>query len=120
MMTTLTTLFSFNGTNGSSPRSRLILDAAGDLFGTTQLGGSGNGGTVFELVNNGSGGYTPSTLASFPAGTGANLGPFAGLIADSAGDLFGTTQQGGAYGLGSIFEIVKTGNTYASTPITLV
>ncbi len=46
--------------------------------------------------------------------------PAAGLIADAAGDLFGTTYGGGAYGHGAVFEIAKTGNGYASTPTVLV
>ena len=44
----------------------------------------------------------------------------AGLIADAAGDLFGTTTCGGANGDGTVFEIAKTGSGYASTPTTLV
>ena len=44
----------------------------------------------------------------------------AGLIADAHGDLFGTTYQGGAYDLGTVFEIAKTAHGYASTPTTLV
>ena len=65
MMATVTTLESFDGTNGDFPAGSLILDAAGDLFGTTQLGGSSNDGTVFELTPNGNGGYTTGTLVSF-------------------------------------------------------
>jgi uncharacterized repeat protein (TIGR03803 family) len=103
---TLTTLVSFNGTNGASPFAGLIADAAGDLFGTTE-------NTAFEIAKTGSGyASTPTTLASL----GFVIG---GLIADAAGDLFGTTQNGGAYGQGTVFEIAKTGSGYASTPTTL-
>jgi uncharacterized repeat protein (TIGR03803 family) len=88
----LTTLASFNGANGESPYAGLITDAAGNLFGTTAFGGSNGDGTVFELVNNGGGSYTQTTLVGFNGTDGAN--PFAGLIADAAGDLFGTTYYG--------------------------
>jgi len=114
-----TTLASFNGTNGDDPVGGLIADAAGDLFGTTYSGGATGDGTVFELVNNG-GGYasTPTTVASFNGGNGQY--PHASLIADAAGDLFGTTFEGGANNDGTVFEIAKTGSSYASTPTTLV
>jgi len=63
-MAMLTTLLSFNGTNGSNPYAGLIADAAGNLFGTTSSGGADGDGSVFELVNHG-GAYTPTTLLSF-------------------------------------------------------
>jgi uncharacterized repeat protein (TIGR03803 family) len=120
-MASLTTLLNFSGSNGLGPRGTLISDSNGDLFGTTQQGGTGNAGTVFELVNQGSGHYALTTLVSFPAQPGANLGPDAGLVTDAAGDLFGTTQEGGAYGLGTVFKISKLGGGgYASTPTTLI
>ena len=113
------TLASFNGTNGAYPYAGLIADAAGNLFGTTDGGGTNNEGTVFEIARI-SGGYAsgPTTLVSFNAMDGA--GPYDALIADAAGDLFGTTQGGGANAAGTVFEIVKTGGSYASTPATLV
>jgi uncharacterized repeat protein (TIGR03803 family) len=82
------------------------------------VGGAYGDGTVFELVNNGGGSYTPTTLASFNLTDGEY--PVAGLVADAAGDLFGTTDVGGANGDGTAFEIAKTGGGYASTPTTLV
>jgi uncharacterized repeat protein (TIGR03803 family) len=112
-----TTIASFNGGDGQNPQGSLIADAAGDLFGTTALGGADNGGTVFEIVKT-EGGYAsaPTTLASFSQG----LGPgHSSLIIDAAGDLFGTTAQGGAGG-GTVFEIVKTEGGYASAPTILV
>lgn len=123
---TATILASFNGTDGDAPLSGLIVDAAGDLFGTTEFGGASGDGTVFEITRVG-GGYvsTPNTLASF---TGSNgQWPRAGLISDAAGDLFGTTAYGGAYdigaggtsGDGTVFEIAKTSSGYASAPTTL-
>ena len=112
---TPTTLVSFNGTNGYEPTGGLIADAAGDLFGTTRFGGAYDQGTVFEIAYTGG---TPTTLVSFNGANGQI--PEAPLIADAAGDLFGTTTGGGANNLGTVFEIVKTSGTYASTPTTLV
>jgi hypothetical protein len=115
----VTTLVSFHGTNGRSPEAGLLADAAGNLFGTTNAGGAnGDFGTVFELVNNGNGSYTLTTLVSFNSSDGAF--PYGSLIADAAGNLFGTTLVGGAFGAGTVFEILKTGGSYASTPTTLV
>ena len=101
------TLVTFNGVDvGSS--AGLIVDASGDLFGTTESGGANNGGTAFEIVKTPTGyASTPSTLVSFPEDFGAS-----GLIADAHGDLFGTSGN-------LVFEIVKTATGYASTPTTL-
>jgi hypothetical protein len=102
-----TTLVNFNGTNGQNPNS-LMADAAGNLFGTTA------DGRFFEIAKtNGSYASTPATLATFNSGET----PIGGLIADAAGDLFGTTVE--ADGGGTVFEIVKTNGSYASTPTTL-
>jgi uncharacterized repeat protein (TIGR03803 family) len=124
---TPTTLVSFNGANGVAPCGSLIADANGDLFGTTEHGGANNDGTVFELVNHGtvaapSYASTPTTLVSFNNTNG--LYPVGSLIADAHGNLFGTTDQGGQNGYGTVFELVNNGTvaapSYASTPTTLV
>jgi uncharacterized repeat protein (TIGR03803 family) len=101
---------SFNGTDGSDPVCNLIADAAGNLYGTTQYGGTYNDGTVFELdVNTG----VLNTLASFDGTDGSN--PVAGLVADSNGNLWGTTFAGGNSGIpdrfdfGTLFEVTDTG-----------
>ncbi len=114
-----TTLVSFNNTNGALPGGSLIADANGDLFGTTEAGGANDDGTVFEIAKT-AGGYasTPTTLVSFNGANGAS--PDGSLIADANGDLFGTTSGGGANGIGTVFEILKTAAGYASTPTTLV
>ena len=112
---TPTILVSFNGANGSSPQAGLIADANGDLFGTTQTGGSSNAGTVFEILHD-AGGYasTPTVLVNFNSATGTS--PLGDLYADANGNLFGTTFGGGANGRGTVFEIRKIGSSYASTP----
>src|SRR6516165_5094070 len=118
-----TPLVSFNGANGLSPRGDLIADVKGNLFGTTFLGGANDHGTVFEIAKI-PGGYasTPTTLVNFCSLANCTDGeePVTGLIADARGNLFGTTQFGGAYGRGAVFKIAKTASGYASTPTILV
>jgi uncharacterized repeat protein (TIGR03803 family) len=119
MSATLTALVSFNGADGVAPYVGLIPNADGDLFGTTDGGGPNGHGTAFEVAKTASGyANTPTTLVSFNSADGAI--PAASLIADANGDLFGTTELGGANGDGTVFEIVKTASGYASTPTTLV
>jgi uncharacterized repeat protein (TIGR03803 family) len=78
------------------------------LFGTTSRGGSGGDGTVFEIQKTAAGhASTPIELASFNGTNGGN--PVAGLLADANGDLFGTTDEGGANGDGTVFEITDSG-----------
>jgi len=112
-------LVSFNGSNGRIPYAGLIADANGNLFGTTSGGGANNQGTVFMIAKT-AGGYAsePVTLVSFNGANGA--APFASLLADANGNLFGATTGGGASGLGTVFMIVKTTGGYSSAPVTLV
>jgi uncharacterized repeat protein (TIGR03803 family) len=103
---TITTLASFNVTNGNVPSGDLIMDSAGNLYGTTQNGGANADGVVFELAK---GSSTITALASF---TGANgIDPFGGLIMDPSGNLYGTTQNGGANADGVVFELAKGSRT---------
>jgi len=112
---TLNTLVNFNnGSDGQKPEGSLIADANGDLFGTTSSGAQETGGgTVFELVNSG-GSYTLNTLINLnpyaPTPTGAT--PVGSLIADASGDLFGTTEGGGYFHNGTVFELVNNGGGY--------
>jgi uncharacterized repeat protein (TIGR03803 family) len=111
---TLTTLATFNGTNGTDPRAGLVADAAGNLFGTTFNGGTNNDGTVFELVND-HGSYSFTTLLSFNGTNGE--GPWTSLVADAAGNLFGTTFNGGTNDAGTVFELVNTHGSYSFTTL---
>ncbi len=121
---TLTTLLNFPGnSDGSYPRGSLIMDANGDLFGTTQVGGwssvgaGDNQGTVFELVK-GSTGYSLTTLVTFNGDNGSF--PFGSLTVDAKGDLFGTTSSGGSGGSGTVFEITNSGFAATPTPVVTI
>lgn len=104
-----TVIDSFTNADGAEPLGGVIFDAAGNLFGTTAQGGdlklcSGNGcGVVFELAPNSKGGWRQTALHRFVDNPGAN--PLAGMIFDSAGNLYGTTSGDGTTTFGSVFEI---------------
>jgi uncharacterized repeat protein (TIGR03803 family) len=104
-----TVLHSFGGSaeqgDGASPAAPLIQDPWGNLYGTTDLGGAYNGpGTVFKLDSSGD----ETVLLSFSGGaTGAY--PQAGLLRDTAGNLYGTTEYGGSHQSGTIFKLGPTG-----------
>jgi uncharacterized repeat protein (TIGR03803 family) len=95
--------FNSNGSDGYGPQSALILDSAGNLYGTTPAGGSGTCpsaltgcGTVFELSRQSDGQWAEAILHNFAGGTGDGSFPYGSLVFDSAGRLYGTTSEGGA------------------------
>jgi len=100
-------LHTFNGNPDGSPES-LILDAAGNIYGTAIHGN----GSVFKLSPNANGGYDYSALYEFQGGADGAI-PVAVLM-DSNGNLFGTTSEGGAnsciggFGCGTVFELMPT------------
>src|ERR1035441_9689320 len=100
-------LYSFyGGTDGNGPEAGLIFDAAGNLYGTTGAGGTANTGTAFELTPTAGGGWTEKVLYSFGAYGTDGVVPYAGLIFDAAGNLYGTTYAGGTYyQYGTVFEL---------------
>jgi uncharacterized repeat protein (TIGR03803 family) len=96
-----TVLHSFGAaTDGKQPQGSLIHDGAGNLYGTTFSGGAFDCGTVFKMDTTGK----ETILHSFDCGADG-LGPNAGVVRDAAGNLYGTTQSGGAFGWGTIFKI---------------
>lgn len=106
---TLKTLHAFcdqvSCADGAGPLGGLVMDAGGNLYGTTQFGGANNRGVVFELKpKNGTWKYR--VLYSFCADSGCTDGstPSAGLILDAAGNLYGTTETGGANNCGTVFK----------------
>ena len=105
-------LHSFSGgSDGRGPYAGLIMDASGNLYGTTTAGGTSGAGTVFELVNS-SGTYTEKVLYSFTSTAGDGANPYAGLVMDASGNLYGTTNGGGTGGFGTVFELVNTSGTF--------
>jgi uncharacterized repeat protein (TIGR03803 family)/YVTN family beta-propeller protein len=105
-MWTESVLHEFELTDGSYPLAGLIFDAAGTLYGTTRYGGAFGDGLVFKLTPNSKGGWTEQVLHQFTGKDGAH--PYAGLVFDGAGNLYGTTQAGGPEGYGSVFKLTPT------------
>jgi uncharacterized repeat protein (TIGR03803 family) len=89
--------------DGQCSRGRLIMDSAGNLYGTTYEGGANGAGTVFKIDT--ASGY--SILHSFGSGTNDGQHPMSGLTIDSTGNLYGTTRDGGEHSYGTVFKIPK-------------
>ena len=113
------TLFSFNGTDGAEPLSEVIFDRAGNLYGTTYYGGGNGGdiciyegdgcGTVYELTPS-NGTWTETVLHAFSTSASDGQNPYANLIFDSAGNLYGSTEAGGSSGQGTVFQLSPAGS----------
>lgn len=105
-------LYNFtDGADGGQPRSTLVLDSSGNIYGTASDGGNsqcsvgwyGGCGTVFKVSSTG----VETTLHAFNGGTDGAL-PSAGLVRDALGNLYGTTDEGG-WGYGTVFKVSSTG-----------
>ncbi len=96
-----------NVAKGARPRAGLISDAAGNLYGTTYTGAPDGNGTVFELTPPAAGGtkWVPAVLHRFTANVRDGVFPWSGVAVDSAGNLYGTTSEGGINDAGVAYEL---------------
>jgi uncharacterized repeat protein (TIGR03803 family) len=111
--------------DGFDPESGLASDGAGNFYGTTAFGGSfgvtgyeDGAGTVFEASPNGSGGWNETVLYSFcsaPSCADGAIPYYSNVIFDGVGNLYGTTEMGGAYGYGVVFELSPVGGGWTET-----
>jgi uncharacterized repeat protein (TIGR03803 family) len=106
-------LYSFNPVSGGyNPSAEVTFDQAGNLYSTTYYGSLGSGcfggdcGVVFELSPS-QGGWTETVLHQFTISDGQL--PYAGVVFDQAGNLYGTTEYGGG-GIGTVFELSPSGD----------
>jgi uncharacterized repeat protein (TIGR03803 family) len=108
-----------SGTDGAYPESGVVLDAAGNVYGTTAAGGTGtecNGGgcgTVYQLMPS-NGGWAENVLVNFDGADGENPN---GLIMDAFGSLYGTTSGGGQNGGGVVFKLARSGGGWSYAPL---
>jgi uncharacterized repeat protein (TIGR03803 family) len=105
---TKTILHTFSGPDGNNPRSSLIFDQSGNLYGTTLNGGGSihcpkGCGVVFKLSPNADGTWTETVLKRFGDRPAAH--PYGGLVFDSTGNLYGTTENGGTGDSGTIYKM---------------
>jgi uncharacterized repeat protein (TIGR03803 family) len=106
-------LYSFTGqSDGYHPIGALIQDGAGNLYGSTAGGGSGGGGTVFELSLVGDN-WTYKLIHSLSG----NGGPVAALSMDGLGNLYGTTETGGIFGFGNVFKLTQSNGDWTYTSL---
>lgn len=113
---TQTTLYSFTGgSDGSNPQAALMMDAKGNLYGTTYSGGASGNGVVFELAHHKhKGTWTYRNLWSFTGGNDGGV-PVGSLTMDSAGNLYGSTTQGGTGVVGTVFELSPNGKAWSES-----
>jgi uncharacterized repeat protein (TIGR03803 family) len=120
---TLTVLHTFQGgSDGAIPNLGVIIDKKGNLYGTTTVGGGGNCnasgnppgcGTVFKVTSGG----TETVLYPFQGGTGDGALPFGNLVADSSGNLYGTTFDGGLTTCVGYLNVVGCGTVFKLAPL---
>jgi len=92
------------GADGGLPTGRLVRDSEGNLYGTTELGGTSSNGTIYKIDASG----TLTVLHSF-TGQPDGQNPQGGVIRDSEGNLYGTTASGGTDNFGAVFKLDSTG-----------
>ena len=110
-----TVLYTFTGgSDGSDPYTGVVLDRAGNVYGTTYAGGASHSGVVYKISPTGSG-WSYSTIHGFAGGTdGAN--PTSTPVFDSSGNLYGTTAYGGGCGgtgCGTVFQLIPSGTGWS-------
>jgi uncharacterized repeat protein (TIGR03803 family) len=114
-----TVLYEFTGTNGdgNGPHGRLAFDADGEIYGTTQGGGTNGTGTVYRLSPKSGGGWTEKVIYNFSATGADGTAPSAGLTIAADGTMYSTTPDGGAFGAGAVFSLKKTSKGWKQTVI---
>jgi len=106
-----TVLYGFPGpADGSYPYAGVIRDSAGNLYGTTVSGGPANAGVVYKLDARGHETVLYSFTGGADGGGTGGAGPWAGVIRDSAGNLYGTTGGGGQYNYGVVYKLDTVGH----------
>jgi uncharacterized repeat protein (TIGR03803 family) len=98
-----------SGPGGEDPYAGLVMDASGNLYGTTIEGGSTGDGVVFELERRSATHFKEKVLHTFTGGADGST-PYAGLTMDGSGNLYGATLFGGSGNAGTVYELARRGN----------
>ena len=107
-------LYSFaGGADGASPEGSLVMDQAGNLYGTATYGGGSDNGVVYELSPT-SGGWTQTVLYSFNGGNDGGE-PLTGVLFDPAGNLYGATSQVGEDDTGVVYKLTPGSNGWTES-----
>src|SRR5581483_633079 len=96
-----------NGKDGIEPIGGIVVDKAGNLYGTTLLGGFYGNGTVYQITPSG----VESRIYSFRGGRDA-VNPAAAVTLDADGNIYGTSSFGGAYGIGAVYRLSRSGSRW--------
>jgi len=102
----------FTQTQGDILIGRLLLDTAGNLYGTAEQGGSGNCGLVYELSPGSGGTWTEQSIFDFPAGGLSGCDPTNGVVMDAAGNLYGIA-GGGASDEGVVYQLTQANGVWS-------
>ncbi len=104
-----TAIYNFTGgSDGFGPGAGLARDQAGNLYGTTPDGGAHSAGVVFELSPMQNGSWKQTVLHAFTGGNDGGVGSLGVLLLDTAGNLYGTAELGGAHQAGTVFELTPS------------
>jgi uncharacterized repeat protein (TIGR03803 family) len=115
-----TILYEFKGQSngdGNGPHGHLTFDAKGNIYGTTQSGGTNGTGTVYELSPKSGGGWKEKVIYTFSAAGADGADPSAGMTIAADGTMYSTTPDGGAFGAGTVFSLKKTSKGWKQTVI---
>ena len=115
-----TVLYEFKGQSngdGAGPHGHLTFDAKGNIYGTTQNGGTNDTGTVYELSPKSGGGWTEKVIYTFSAAGADGADPSGGMTIAADGTMYSTTPDGGAFGAGTVFSLKKTSKGWKQTVI---
>ncbi len=104
-----------SGVDGAQPLGGVAFDTAGNLYGTTSLGGTTGNGMVFQVTRSGQS-WTESAIYNFAGGNDA-VSPVAGVSVDAAGNLYGTSSFGGTNGAGTVYKLVRSGSSWTESVI---
>jgi uncharacterized repeat protein (TIGR03803 family) len=114
---TQSVVHTFLGSDGSGPGSPVAIDTHGNIYGTTPTGGVNGMGVVYELKQNGTGGWAFGVIHTFTGGNDGGGGSASPLLIDAAGNLFGVCTVGGANGFGTVYEMSLTQGKWRLTTL---